>query len=77
MIVIKRLTTAVSFRARISSKNVKREASFLVRLKGNSKLISSNSLSPLVSQNKDLGAASQTSRAPNVNFRKISVRKTI
>ena len=31
-----------------------------IRLKGNSKRISGNSLSPLGAQNKDLGATSQT-----------------
>ena len=33
---------------------------FPIRMKGNSKLTSSNSLSPLGAQNKDLGTASQT-----------------
>ena len=32
-----------------------------IRLKGNSKLISCNSLSPFGAQNKDQGASSQTS----------------
>ena len=31
-----------------------------IRMKGNSKLISGNSLSPLGAQNKDVGAGSQT-----------------